>query len=95
MSDKELVDGDYTLKDGAGWFTVNKFSVRIRAVDKTSVRIEVYHLNKESEGNLASFTVTRDSVTESAITIEDAKNEGFLEGVASARREIANKLGLL
>jgi len=34
MSSQDLKDDDYTLVEGAAWFTVKKFAIRIHATDE-------------------------------------------------------------
>ena len=34
MSDVNLIDGDYVLTDGAAWFRVKNFSIRIQSTDE-------------------------------------------------------------
>ena len=35
--DTQLVDGDYVLAEGAAWFTVKGFSIRIHSTDEDKV----------------------------------------------------------
>ena len=50
---RELPEGDYVLKDGAGWFSVNGLSVRIKATDE-GVVVDIYPEGKEDEDSIAS-----------------------------------------
>ena len=52
-SDTKLHDGDYTLVDGAAWFTVKGFSVRIMSTDE-GVVCDFYPLHDEMSEPLAS-----------------------------------------
>lgn len=48
-----LKDGDYLLVDGAGWFTVKGFSVRINSTDEGIV-VDVYKDGDEMSGAITS-----------------------------------------
>ena len=50
---KELLDDDYILTDGAAWFTVKGFSVRIHSTDE-GVVADVYAEGREDEDAIAS-----------------------------------------
>ena len=45
--DKQLSEGDYILKDGAAWFTVSGFSVRVRTANDGSVICSIYNEGQE------------------------------------------------
>jgi hypothetical protein len=53
MDRVELKDGDYILTDGAGWFTVGKFAIRIAKTDE-GVVCDVYRDGEEDCRALAS-----------------------------------------
>ena len=48
-----LSDNDYTLVDGAAWFTVKKFSIRIHATDE-GVIADIFALGREMDESIAS-----------------------------------------
>ena len=48
-----LADGDYNLTDGAGWFTVKGFSIRINSTDE-GVVVDIFKKGEESDGSIAS-----------------------------------------
>jgi len=49
MSDVNLVEGDYVLTDGAAWFKVKNFSIRIQSTDE-GVVVDLYpYLGKMEE----------------------------------------------
>ena len=48
----ELKDGDYTLTDGAAWFSVNGFAIRIHTTDE-GVAVDMYKDGKENENAFA------------------------------------------
>jgi hypothetical protein len=50
---KNLTDGDYTLSEGAGWFTVKGFAVRIQSTDE-GVVVDVYKDGAEMEEVITS-----------------------------------------
>jgi hypothetical protein len=93
MSDIQLVDTDHTLIEGAAWFTVGSFRIRIYTITK-GVKIEVYPINKVVDGMLASLVVGEPSLVEDAVALECAENKGFIKGLETAKRDIAKKLGL-
>jgi hypothetical protein len=65
----DLSDRDYVLTDGAAWFTVGKFSVRIHQTDE-GVAVDIYALGREMDGTLgAAWALT----SESEEVIESAK----------------------
>jgi hypothetical protein len=49
----ELKDGDYLLIEGAGWFTVKGFSVRVHMTDE-GVIVDIYGQGKEMDSPIAS-----------------------------------------
>lgn len=51
-----LEDNDYTLKDGAAWFTVGNRSVRIRE-DEGILTVGVWPLGAEAEDPIAELRV--------------------------------------
>lgn len=61
----KLTDGDYTLDDGAAWFTVGPYSVRIRRWTEEDVgepsepglEIRVYPVGEEMEEELTYVEV--------------------------------------
>jgi hypothetical protein len=56
---ESLEDGDYTLTEGAGWFSVKGFSIRIMSTDE-GVVVDVYEDGKEM-GSPVSSTYAFDS----------------------------------
>lgn len=60
----ELKDADYVLAEGAAWFTVKGFSVRIHATDE-GVAVDVYAEHQETSDPVAS-TYAFDHEIESA-----------------------------
>ena len=57
-----LKDADYILDDGAAWFTVGKFSVRIQKTDE-GVLVDIYPVGKEADGSIASTYALDDEVS--------------------------------
>ena len=53
MSDVNLIDGDYVLTDGAAWFRVKNFSIRIQSTDE-GVVVDLYPYLQEMEEPVAS-----------------------------------------
>ena len=53
MTTTTLQDGDYTLADGAGWFAVKGFAVRIISTDEGIV-VDVYKNGAEMESPITS-----------------------------------------
>ena len=53
MSDVNLIDGDYVLTDGAAWFKVKNFSIRIQSTDE-GVVVDLYPYQREMEEPVAS-----------------------------------------
>jgi hypothetical protein len=53
MSDVNLPDGDYVLTEGAAWFKVKNFSIRISATDE-GVVVDLYPYQREMEEPVAS-----------------------------------------
>ena len=53
MSDKALEDSDYRLTDGAGWFAVKGFAIRINSTDE-GVVVDVYKNGAEMDTPIAS-----------------------------------------
>jgi hypothetical protein len=51
--DTKLVDGDYVLTEGAAWFTVKGFSIRIHSTDE-GVVVDVYKAMEEMTDPVAS-----------------------------------------
>ena len=51
--DTQLVDGDYVLAEGAAWFTVKGFSIRIHSTDE-GVVVDVYKAMEEMNDPVAS-----------------------------------------
>jgi hypothetical protein len=49
----ELKDGDYVLTEGAGWFTVKGFAIRILSTDEGIV-VDVYRDGNEMDSPIAS-----------------------------------------
>lgn len=47
-----IPDGDYTLVDGAAWFTVKGFSIRIKATDE-GVLADIYKRGAEADECIA------------------------------------------
>ena len=43
----EIIDGDYILKDGCGWFEVGGFSIRIRHTEEQGVSCLIFKLGEE------------------------------------------------
>lgn len=60
--DTNLPDGDYTLTEGAAWFTVKNFSVRVYSTDEGIV-VDIYPVGRETEDSVAS-TYAYDSEVE-------------------------------
>ena len=54
-----LTDGDYVLADGAGWFEVGGFVVRVRGTPAALI-VDVYKSGEEMEGALNSLFVEVD-----------------------------------
>ena len=50
---KDLKDDDYTLTEGAAWFTVKGFSIRILSTDE-GVVVDIYSEGEEMESPIAS-----------------------------------------
>jgi hypothetical protein len=48
-----LKDDDYTLTEGAAWFTVKSFSIRILSTDE-GVVVDIYNEGEEMELPIAS-----------------------------------------
>jgi hypothetical protein len=48
-----LKDDDYVLEEGAGWFTVKGFSVRILSTDE-GLLVDIYKEGEEMEDPIAS-----------------------------------------
>lgn len=60
-TDVLLKDADYVLEEGAGWFSVGKFSVRIHETDE-GVAVDVYALDHEMDESIAStYAFTADA----------------------------------
>lgn len=57
-----LTDQDYVLTDGAGWFEVGGFVVRIRGTP-AALLVDVYKSGEEMEGALNSLFVEVDDAT--------------------------------
>jgi hypothetical protein len=55
-SARKLPDGDYVLTDGAGWFEVGGFVVRIR-VQPTGLVVDAYEFGGEMDGTLDTMYV--------------------------------------
>jgi hypothetical protein len=53
MSDVNLLDGDYVLTDGAAWFRVKNFSIRIQSTDE-GVVVDLYPYLQVMEEPVAS-----------------------------------------
>jgi hypothetical protein len=53
MSDGNLLDGEYVLTDGAAWFRVKNFSIRIQSTDE-GVVVDLYPYLQEMEEPVAS-----------------------------------------
>ena len=68
----KITDGDYTLIDGAAWFTVKGFSVRIHSTDE-GVAAEIYACQNEIEGALAS-TYAFDNELNETKGVEECEN---------------------
>lgn len=51
--EKIIKDGDYILADGAAWFTVKKFSIRVQETDE-GVVVDIYKLGDEMSESIAS-----------------------------------------
>ena len=48
-----LIDSDYVLTEGAAWFTVKGFSIRIHSTDE-GVVVDVFKAMEEMSGPVAS-----------------------------------------
>ena len=70
MSDGNLLDGEYVLTDGAAWFRVKNFSIRIQSTDE-GVVVDLYPYLREMEEPVTSCWAF-----DSAVEPED--NEGEL-----------------
>jgi hypothetical protein len=70
MSDVKLPDGDYVLADGAAWFKVKNFSIRIQSTDE-GVVVDLYPYLGEMEEPVASCWAL-----DSEVELED--NDGEL-----------------
>jgi hypothetical protein len=57
-----LIDQDYVLIEGAGWFEAQGFAVRIRA-SKAGLAVDVYKSGAEGEDTLASICLEPLDVT--------------------------------
>lgn len=53
----DLPDGDYVLGDGAAWFTVGRFAIRVYSLDD-SVWVQIFKDGAETEVPLASASAT-------------------------------------
>ena len=53
----ELLDGDYVLTEGAAWFTVGEFSIRLHK-DLEGVAVDIYKLGAEYDSPLGSTWVS-------------------------------------
>jgi len=53
MSDIQLKDTDYILTDGAGWFAVKGFAIRIMSTDE-GVVVDVYKNGEEMNSPITS-----------------------------------------
>jgi hypothetical protein len=49
----EITDADYILAEGAGWFEVKGFAVRIHSTDE-GVAVDIYKNGSEDEDSIAS-----------------------------------------
>jgi len=49
----EIKDGDYVLAEGAGWFEVGGFAIRIKKDDE-GVVVDVYKKGREDEDSIVS-----------------------------------------
>jgi len=49
----KLIDSDYILTEGAGWFEVKGFAIRINSTDE-GVVVDVYKNGKEDEESISS-----------------------------------------
>ena len=53
MTDQALTDNDYKLTDGAAWFTVSVFAVRINTTAE-GVTVDIYADGKEYNAPITS-----------------------------------------
>lgn len=65
MTDTSLPDGDYTLTDGAAWFQIGRFAIRLRKTDE-GVSCAIYEAGKEDENSLAEANVFENELDEPA-----------------------------
>lgn len=77
MTDVNLPDGDYILSEGAGWFTVGMFSVRIKQTSE-GVEVHIFPADKEDDDSIASCTAFASDVREDPL---DAQEEGVMKKV--------------
>jgi hypothetical protein len=57
-----LKDDDYTLEEGAAWFTVKGFSIRILSTDE-GVVVDIYELGNEWEPLASTYAHDSDIAT--------------------------------
>lgn len=50
MSETKLTDGDYILSEGAAWFSVKGFSIRIHSTDE-GVVVDMYDSAVDQDGD--------------------------------------------
>lgn len=62
MNENTLKDADFELAEGAAWFTVKNFSIRIHSTDE-GVIVDVYAKGREMDDFIAT-TYAFDSETE-------------------------------
>ncbi len=62
MNENTLKDADFELIEGAAWFTVKNFSIRIHSTDE-GVIVDVYAKGREMDDFIAT-TYAFDSETE-------------------------------
>ena len=69
MSEKSLRDGDYLLPEGAAWFTLKGFSIRLVGTDD-GVVVNIYANGREMDDALATAQAFDSEVGE-ALAMED------------------------
>jgi hypothetical protein len=69
MSETPLQDGDYLLSEGAAWFTLKGFSIRLVGTDD-GVVVNIYANGREMDDALA-IAQAFDSEVEEAVATED------------------------
>jgi hypothetical protein len=70
---EDLIDDEYTLHEGAGWFKVKGFAIRIQDTDD-GVVVDIYKSGREDEDAIAScYAFDSELTTEDTENTEDRK----------------------